>query len=106
MPSTNMAALTHGSGVSAEVKESRKRPSTMTAEPTTGNIRTWPVRRVSTDQGTLVRGLAVRLQWLGRGATAEIDLGEEGLFWPCDEALARWRQVAAGGHAAVVYEGD
>ena len=69
-------------------------------------IGTWPVRRIPTDQGTLLRGLGVRLQWRGRGATAEIDLGEEGWFWPCDEALARWRQVAAGGQAAVVYEGD
>jgi DNA polymerase-3 subunit alpha len=69
-------------------------------------IRTWPVRRIPTEQGTLLRGLAVRLRLQGRGASAEIDLGEEGLFWPCDEALARWRQVAAGGQAAVVYEAD
>ncbi|MEN9419412.1 MAG: hypothetical protein RI988_3032, partial [Pseudomonadota bacterium] len=69
-------------------------------------IRTWPVRRVETEQGELRRGLAVRLRLQGRGATAEIDLGEEGLFWPCDEALARWRQVAAGGQVAIVYEGE
>ncbi len=77
-----------------------------TMPPLAEVIRTWPVRRIPTDQGTLLRGLAVRLQLQGRGATAEIDLGEEGLFWPCDEALARWRQVAAGGQAAVVYEAD
>jgi DNA polymerase-3 subunit alpha len=77
-----------------------------TMPPLAELIRTWPVRRVPTDQGILVRGLAVRLRLQGRGATAEIDLGEEGLFWPCDEALARWRQVAAGGQVAVVYESD
>ena len=69
-------------------------------------IRTWPARRIETEQGELRRGLAIRLRLQGRGASAELDLGDEGLFWPCDEALARWRQVAAGGQAAIVYEGD
>jgi DNA polymerase-3 subunit alpha len=33
---------------------------------------------------------------------AELDLGDEARFWPSDEALARWRSLAARGE--VVYE--
>jgi len=39
-----------------------------------------------------------------RAATAEIDLGDEARFWPCDEALGRWRSIAQGGAATIVYE--
>jgi len=67
-------------------------------------IRTWPVKRVDTDQGILTRGLGVRLRLERVDAQAEIDLGEEGQFWPSDEALARWRQVAHAGQASVVYD--
>jgi DNA polymerase-3 subunit alpha len=35
---------------------------------------------------------------------AEIDLGDEARFWPCDEALGRWRSIAHGGSATVVYD--
>jgi len=35
---------------------------------------------------------------------AQLDLGDDGRFWPTDEALARWRQVAQGGQAVIVYE--
>ena len=69
-------------------------------------VRTWPVRRVETEQGTLVRGLAVRLHLERSGVKAAIDLGEDGLFWPCEEALARWREVAHAGQATVVYDAD
>ena len=37
-------------------------------------------------------------------AAAEIDLGDEARFWPCEEALTRWRELAHGGQAEVVYE--
>jgi DNA polymerase-3 subunit alpha len=48
----------------------------------------------------------VRLRLQRPSAVAEIDLGEEGRFWPCDEALSRWRQLAQGAQAEVVYEAD
>ncbi len=67
-------------------------------------LRTWPVKRVETDHGELVQGLGIRIQLLRPHVTAELDLGEDARFWPCDEALARWRQVAQGGQAQVVYE--
>ncbi|MEI8266929.1 MAG: OB-fold nucleic acid binding domain-containing protein, partial [Betaproteobacteria bacterium] len=67
-------------------------------------IRTWPARRLDTDQGELVQGLGVRLRLQRASAVVEIDLGEEGRFWPCDEALSRWRQMAQGAQAEVVYE--
>jgi DNA polymerase-3 subunit alpha len=72
--------------------------------PVADVIRTWPVRRSTSDHGELEQGLAVRLRLQRHGARAEVDLGEEGRFWPTDEALARWRQVAHGGEAAIVYE--
>jgi DNA polymerase-3 subunit alpha len=37
-------------------------------------------------------------------ATAEIELGDDARFWPCDEALGRWRSIAHGGVASIVYE--
>jgi DNA polymerase-3 subunit alpha len=46
----------------------------------------------------------VRLQLHRRQATAELDLGDDARFWPSDEALVRWRSVAEGGAAAIVYE--
>jgi DNA polymerase-3 subunit alpha len=45
----------------------------------------------------------VRLRLRRGGAAADLDLGESGRFWPSDEALLRWRQLA-GGAAEVVYE--
>jgi DNA polymerase-3 subunit alpha len=68
-------------------------------------VQLWPARRVQTEQGELTQGLAVRLQIRRPTACAELDLGELGRFWPCDEALARWRTLAAEGQAAIVYEG-
>jgi DNA polymerase-3 subunit alpha len=67
-------------------------------------VRTWPAHQLETDHGELVQGLAVRLQVRRAQAVAEVDLGDDGRFWPCDEALARWRQIAQGGVAQVVYE--
>jgi DNA polymerase-3 subunit alpha len=67
-------------------------------------LRLWPARRVELEEGTVRQGLAVRLKLRRPQATAEIDLGEDGLFWPCDEALARWRSAAEGGAATIVYE--
>ena len=67
-------------------------------------VKTWPARRELTDQGELVQGLALRLQINRPGASAELDLGEAGRFWPTDEALARCKALAQDGRAAIVYE--
>jgi DNA polymerase-3 subunit alpha len=61
-----------------------------------------PPHKVQTDEGELVQGLPVRLKLRLPQAAAELDLGEQGRFWPCDEALARWKAV--GAQARVVYE--
>jgi DNA polymerase-3 subunit alpha len=67
-------------------------------------VQLWPAKRVQSEQGELTQGLAVRLQIRRPTARAELDLGDAGRFWPCDEALARWRTLAAEGQAAIVYE--
>ncbi len=72
--------------------------------PVADVIRLWPSRQVETEQGPLRQGLPVRLRLHRRAASAEIDLGDEARFWPCDEALGRWRSIAQGGAATVVYE--
>ena len=66
-------------------------------------LRQWPARRVHTEQGDLAQGLGIRLQLRRADATADMDLGDEARFWPCDEALARWRSVAHEGQARIVY---
>jgi len=75
------------------------------AVPPVGDVlRLWPSRRVQTEAGALRQGLAIRLRMHRRAASAEIDLGDEARFWPCDEALGRWRSIAQGGLATIVYE--
>jgi len=66
-------------------------------------LRQWPARKLQTEQGELDQGLGVRLQLQRAEAVADLDLGDEARFWPCDEALARWRSVAHGGRAMIVY---
>jgi DNA polymerase-3 subunit alpha len=46
----------------------------------------------------------VRLRIERASATAEIDLGERGKFWPSDEALAAWAALAPSGQVKIVYE--
>jgi DNA polymerase-3 subunit alpha len=72
--------------------------------PVADVLRLWPARRVDTAQGVLHQGLQIRLRLQHAAATAELDLGDEARFWPSDEALARWRSVAHGGAASIVYE--
>jgi DNA polymerase-3 subunit alpha len=72
--------------------------------PVADVLRLWPAKRVLTDHGEVVQGLAVRLRVQRQGAVGDVDLGEDARFWPCDEALARWRSVAHAGAAAVVYD--
>ena len=66
-------------------------------------LRQWPARKRHTEQGDLDQGLSVRLQLRRSDAMADLDLGDEARIWPCDEALARWRSVAHGGQASIVY---
>jgi DNA polymerase-3 subunit alpha len=70
-------------------------------------LRQWPVRRVSAalgEPGDTMLGLPVRLRIERAEARAEIDLGDDGRFWPSDEALLRWKALAHRGEAAIVYE--
>jgi DNA polymerase-3 subunit alpha len=46
----------------------------------------------------------VRLHLKRAQACADIDLGDEARFWPSDEALQRWRTLAAGQRAEIVYD--
>ncbi len=71
--------------------------------PLTDLLRQWPARKRHTEQGDLDQGLGVRLQLRRTDAVADLDLGDQARFWPCDEALARWRSVAHGGQASIVY---
>jgi DNA polymerase-3 subunit alpha len=73
--------------------------------PPVGDVlRLWPSHRIETEHGELRQGLPIRLRLRRRAAVAEIDLGDETRFWPCDEALGRWRAIAHGGTATIVYE--
>jgi len=66
-------------------------------------LRDFPTRRVATEHGDLTQGLAVRLVLQREVAAAELDLGDEGRFFPTDAAIARWRD-GSHGRARVVYE--
>jgi DNA polymerase-3 subunit alpha len=72
--------------------------------PVADVLHTWPARTVETEHGTVHQGLGIRLHLRRRGAEGQVDLGDEARFWPCDEALARWRSLAPGGGARIVYE--
>jgi DNA polymerase-3 subunit alpha len=72
--------------------------------PVADVLKLWPARRVETEAGEVTQGLPVRLRLKRSTALAELDLGEAARFWPCDEALGRWRSAAAGGAAQIVYE--
>jgi DNA polymerase-3 subunit alpha len=74
------------------------------APPVAELVRTWPSRRLETEEGVSTLGLPVRLTLERESVTAQLDLGDDGRFWPCDEALARWKAVAHGGRAELVYE--
>ena len=72
--------------------------------PVADVLKLWPARRVEDEHGTVLQGLGVRLRLHRTGATAELELGDDARFWPCDEALSRWRGMAHGGVAQIVYE--
>ena len=50
-------------------------------------VKSWPAKRVETEQGVLSQGLELRIPIKRAGATAELGLGGAGKFWPSDEAL-------------------
>ncbi len=64
----------------------------------------FPAKREYSEEGEIVRGLAVRLQVHRQGAIAELQLGEDAKFFPSDAALASWMAQAEQGAAAIVYE--
>jgi DNA polymerase-3 subunit alpha len=66
-------------------------------------LRDFPSRRINTEQGTVTNGLGVRLVLQREAASGELDLGEDGRFFPTDEALARWHD-GSHGKASVVYD--
>ncbi len=74
------------------------------APPVADVIKTWPPKRVESEQGELQQGLPIRLQLRRERAEGVLDLGDQARFWPSDEALARWRTLAHEGRAAVVYD--
>ncbi|BAL94709.1 DNA polymerase III subunit alpha [Rubrivivax gelatinosus] len=72
--------------------------------PVADVLKLWPARRVETEEGETQQGLAVRLKLKRATAVGELDLGSDARFWPCDEALARWKTIAEQGRASIVYE--
>ena len=72
--------------------------------PVADVLKLWPAKRVESDEGPVHQGLSVRLRLRRTEATAELDLGDAARFWPCDEALGRWRGIAHAGQAQIVYE--
>ena len=71
-------------------------------------LQQYPAQREQTEQGELVRGLAVRLSVTraaeAGGASAELQLSDDMRFFPSDIALVTWRAQAFQGQAAIVYE--
>jgi len=66
-------------------------------------LRDHPSRRVETEEGSVTQGLPVRLVLHREGASGELDLGDEGRFYPSDAALERWLE-GSHGKSAVVYD--
>jgi len=68
-------------------------------------VRQWPARRSVSEHGESVQGLGVRVKVRVEGqASAELDLGDQGRFWPTDDALARWKQILPTQAPQVVYD--
>jgi DNA polymerase-3 subunit alpha len=66
-------------------------------------LRAHPVRRIDTEHGELTQGVTVRLALQRSSASGELDLGDDGRFFPSDDALARWREAAHDRDAGIVY---
>jgi DNA polymerase-3 subunit alpha len=72
------------------------------APPLNEVLREFPPRIVRSEQGSLSEGLAVRLVLQRHSIQGEVDLGDEGRFFPSDAALARWKSSAS--QAVVIYD--
>ncbi|HWH73655.1 MAG TPA: OB-fold nucleic acid binding domain-containing protein, partial [Methylibium sp.] len=66
-------------------------------------LRDFPPRVQQTEQGELRLGLGVHLLLQRERVQAELDLGDDGRFYPSDDALERWK-TGAHGEAVVVYD--
>ncbi len=68
----------------------------------------YPPQKESTEHGDLLRGLPVRLlmerHTPAGGVMAQLQLGDQAVFYPSDAALASWMAQADEGRATVVYE--
>lgn len=71
--------------------------------PVVDVLREHPSRRIETEEGPITQGLPVRLVLQREGASGELDLGDEGRFFPTDAALERWQQ-GSHGKSVVVYD--
>ncbi len=67
-------------------------------------VREFPPRREETEQGSLVRGLPVRLALERTGARCELQLDDRALFYPTDAALASWMAQAHERCAEIVFD--
>jgi DNA polymerase-3 subunit alpha len=63
----------------------------------------WPARRIHSEQGELLQGLGLRLCIRRPCASADLDLGDAGRFWPEDDALACLAELDESGLATIVY---
>jgi DNA polymerase-3 subunit alpha len=59
-------------------------------------LRQWPAKRVEGEQGTVMQGLKVRTHHFLAQGQAQLDLGEDSRFWPCEEALQLLQRFAPG----------
>jgi DNA polymerase-3 subunit alpha len=66
-------------------------------------LRDFPTRKTMGELGPTTQGLGVRLVLERQSARGELDLGEDGKFFPSDAAIARWKE-GSHGKATVVYE--
>ncbi len=71
--------------------------------PVADVLREHPSRSIETEEGIVVQGLPVRLVLHREGASGELDLGDEGRFFPSDAALDRWLE-GSHGKSTVVYD--
>ena len=67
-------------------------------------VKTYAPRLESTEEGERIRGLPVRLSLIRPTVRGDIDLGDQGRFWPVDDALARWRALEPSASVRVVYD--
>jgi DNA polymerase III subunit alpha len=75
-----------------------------TSPPLADVLRLWPARRVEGEEGVVQQGLPIVFDVRRSTAKCKVEMGHDARFWPCDEALGRWRSIAHAGAAHIVYE--